>query len=126
MTSASTPPSARVLVIEDEMTIVVMIEESLQRLGAKIIGPASLVDAGLRLARETQIDAAVLDIHIRGGDSYPVADVLAERGIPFVFCSGYGDWAIEERHRHRPRLMKPFTAGDLEAQVLELLGARPG
>jgi CheY-like chemotaxis protein len=113
----------QVLVVEDEMTIVVMIEDTLEGLGVKVVGPAAHLDAALQLAREAQIDAAVLDINIRGGDSYGVADILVERGIPFVFCSGYGDWALEKRHRDRPRLTKPFHSGDLEAQVLALLGA---
>ena len=112
----------QVLVVEDEMTIVVMIEDTLRQLGAEVVGPAARLDAALRLAKEAPIDAAVLDINIRGGNSYPVADILTERRIPFVFCSGYGDWAIDKRHRDRPRLQKPFSSSDLEARMLELLG----
>ena len=112
-----------VLVVEDEMTIVVLIEDTLQALGADVVGPTAWLDAALQLAREAAIDLAVLDINIRGGNSYGVADVLAERGIPFVFCSGYGDWVVEPRHRDRPRLTKPFTGRELEGKVLELLGA---
>lgn len=116
------PAEARqVLVVEDEMLIVMAIEASLSKIGAKIVGPAARLDAALQLAREAPLDAAVLDLNIRGGKSYPVADILAERGIPFVFCTGYGDWAFEERYRDRPRLTKPYTIGDLEAQVLDLL-----
>lgn len=111
----------RVLVIEDEMTIVLVIEETLRDLGIEVIGPASRLDAALQLAREAVIDAAILDINIRGGNSYPVADILAEREIPFVVCSGYGDWALDERHRDRPRLTKPYTSKELEDQVLQLL-----
>lgn len=114
----------QVLLVEDEMAIVVMIEDALLRLGAEVVGPVARLDAALRLAREAPIDAAVLDINIRGGKSYPVADALAGRGIPFVFCSGYGDWALEERYRDRPRLAKPFSSSDLEVQVLKLLGIR--
>lgn len=114
----------QVLLVEDEMVIVVMIEDALLRLGAEVVGPVARLDAALRLAREAPIDAAVLDINIRGGKSYPVADALAGRGIPFVFCSGYGDWALEERYRDRPRLAKPFSSSDLEVQVLKLLGIR--
>jgi CheY-like chemotaxis protein len=114
----------QVLLVEDEMVIVVLIEDALLRLGAEVVGPVARLDAALRLAREAPIDAAVLDINIRGGKSYPVADALAGRGIPFVFCSGYGDWALEERYRDRPRLAKPFSSSDLEVQVLKLLGIR--
>ncbi len=113
----------RVLVVEDEMTIALMIEEMLLDLGVQVIGPESRLDAALRLAAEATLDAAILDVNIRGGNSYPVADILAERGIPFVFCSGYNDWALEERHRERPRLNKPYSLMELENKVIQLLSA---
>lgn len=122
MAAARSAEGRHVLVVEDEMTIVLLIEETLLDLGAEIVGPTAHLDAALHLAREAPIDAAVLDINIRGGNSYRVADILAERRIPFVFCSGYGDWALEQRHRARPRLTKPFTSSDLQIRVLELLG----
>lgn len=121
-----TAGNLRVLVVEDEMSIVVMIEDTLLELGAEIVGPTAWLDTALELAREASIDLAVLDINIQGGNTYSVADILAERGIPFVFCSGYGDWALEERHRDRPRLTKPFSMGELSDRVIELLGARRG
>ena len=67
----------------------------------------------------------MLDINILGGNSYTVADILVERGIPFFFffCTGYSDWALEERHRNRPRLAKPFSSKGLQNQVLQLWGA---
>ena len=111
----------RVLVVEDEMIIVLMIEEALLGLGAVIVGPVAGPEAALRLATEASIDAAILDINIKGGNSYAVADMLAKRGIPFVFCSGYSEWAVEERHRGRPRLTKPYNTKDLEERVLQLL-----
>lgn len=111
----------RVLVVEDEMTIVLMIEDTLVDLGAEVVGPASRLDAALRLAGEASLDAAILDVNIRGGHTYTVADILAERGVPFVFCSGYSDWAIEDRHRDRPRLGKPYSSKELEVCVLQLL-----
>jgi len=63
------------------------------------------------------MDAAILDVAIRGGYVYPVADLLLARGIPFVLASGYGDWALPEALREQPRLIKPFTHEDLEKQV---------
>jgi DNA-binding response OmpR family regulator len=111
----------RVLVVEDEMTIVLLIEDALLEIGAEVIGPAARLDVALRLAREALIDAAILDVNIQGGNIYPVADVLAERRIPFVFCSGYSDWALEERHRDRPRLTKPYSTRELCECVLQLL-----
>lgn len=113
----------RVLVVEDEMIIALVIEETLIELGFHVIGPAARLDVALRLANEEAIDAAILDVNIRGGDSYPVADILAGRGIPFVICSGYSDWAVVERHRNRPRLTKPYTAKQLEDSLVQLLRA---
>ncbi|WP_375450719.1 response regulator [uncultured Devosia sp.] len=113
----------RVLVVEDEMIIVLLIEQTLLDLRAQVIGPAAWLNAALQLAKDEPIDAAILDINIRGGDSYGVADILAERGIPFVLCSGYSDWALAERHRDRPRLTKPYSSKDLQDWVLQLLAA---
>jgi CheY-like chemotaxis protein len=121
MTTQRLAEGRRVLVVEDEMIIVLVIEEILSDLGAEIVGPVSQLDAALRLANVTAIDAAILDVNIRGGNSYPIADILAERRIPFIFCSGYNGWALEERHRHRPRLTKPYSSKELEDRLLELL-----
>jgi CheY-like chemotaxis protein len=124
MSAEAIAEGRQILVVEDEMTIAVMIEDILLALGAEVVGPVARLDAALKLAKDAAIDAAVLDINIRGGNSYPVADVLAERGIPFFFCSGYSDWALEERHRDRPRLTKPFSASGLATQLLDLIGGR--
>lgn len=121
MTLQRSAVGCRMLVVEDEMTIVLVIEEALRSLGARIVGPASRLDAALLLASETPIDAAILDVNIRGGNSYPVADILATKGVPFIFCSGYSDWVLEERHRDRPRLTKPFNSRDLENRLLQLI-----
>ncbi|RDS78942.1 response regulator [Dyella monticola] len=115
----------RVLVVEDEMTVVLVIEETLLDLGIQVVGPVARVDTALSLAKESAIDAAILDINIRGGNSYGVADILAERRIPFLFCSGYSDVAVEERHRDRPRLAKPYSLRELQDRVLQLLGEAP-
>lgn len=113
----------RVLVVEDEMSIVLVIEDALLELGAEVVGPTARLDTALQLAREASIDVAILDVNIRGGNSYGVADILAERRIPFILCSGYSQWAVEERHRDRPRLAKPYSKKDLEDRVLQLLDA---
>lgn len=110
-----------VLVVEDESLIAFMIEDSLCAIDARIVGPAAHLHVALELASGAEIDAALLDVNIRGGTTYAVADLLADRGIPFAFCSGYADWTMEERHRARPRLNKPFSAEELEDMVLTLL-----
>ena len=107
----------RVLVVEDETLIAVMIEEAFVELGCEIVGPTGRLDRALQLANTGNFDAAILDVNIRGGKVYPVAEMLVARGVPFVFASGYGDWALPEALRDRPRLMKPFTMSALEEQI---------
>jgi two-component SAPR family response regulator len=121
MTSASLA-GCRILVVEDEMLIAVLIEDVLKELGCIIVGLASKLDVALRLARDETMDAAILDVAIRGGYVYPVADLLLARGIPFVLASGYGNWVLPEALREQPRLIKPFTQEDLEKQVRLLCG----
>jgi hypothetical protein len=69
----------------------------------------------------TLLDAAILDVRIRGGQVHPVAEELLARNIPFVLASGYGDWALPENLRDQPRLTKPFRQHHLEEQVRLLL-----
>ena len=114
----------RILVVEDEMLIAVMIEEALQDLGCVVVGPVARLDAALRLARDEVLDAAILDVTIRGGQVYPVAEHLLARGIPFVLASGYGDWALPENLQDQPRLTKPFSARDIEKHVRLLCPGR--
>jgi CheY-like chemotaxis protein len=115
------PAGLRILVVEDEMLIAVLIEEMLQGLGCHVVGPVSRLDAALRLAHEEPLDAAILDVRIRGGHVYPVAEELLARNIPFVLASGYGDWALPESLQDQPRLTKPFRQHDLEEQVRLLM-----
>jgi CheY-like chemotaxis protein len=110
----------RILVVEDETLIAVLIEEVLQSLACIVVGPVAKLDDALRLASEEALDAAILDVTIRGGHVYPVAEQLLVRGIPFLLASGYGGWVLPEHLQDRPRLTKPFTDRDLEEQVRRL------
>ena len=112
----------RILVVEDETLIALSIEETLQRLGCVVVGPVGKLDAALRLAGDEALDAAVLDVTVRGGPVYPVAERLLARGVPFVLASGYGEWALPENLRDRPRLTKPFTPQEVEEQARALCG----
>ncbi len=129
MTAPISLAGRRVLVVEDDMLIAVLIEEVLQELGCTVVGPVGKLAAALHLAGAEALDAAILDVNIRGGHVYPVADRLRSRGVPFALASGYGDWALPAAYRQQPRLTKPFTRGDLEAQMRLLCGmpedARP-
>ena len=120
MTAPTNLAGFRVLVVEDDMLIAVYIEEVLQGLGCIVVGPVSKLDAAVRMANGEALDAAILDVNIRGGHVFPVAERLCARSIPFALASGYGDWALPEALRNKPRLTKPFTEQELEAQVLSL------
>ena len=112
----------RVLVVEDEMLIAIEIEDVLAEMGCEIVGPVGRLDEALALAGTEKLDAAILDVTIRGGNVFPVADILTARGVPFLLASGYGDWALPETMRDRARLTKPFSTADLEEQVMALCG----
>ena len=120
MTAPAGLEGLRVFVVEDDMLIAIHIEEALQNLGCVVVGPVAKLDAALRMADSEDLDAAILDVNIRGGPVFPVAERLRARGIPFALASGYGDWALPEAFRNQPRLTKPFTEQELGAQVLSL------
>jgi DNA-binding response OmpR family regulator len=121
MTMPDRLQGCRILVVEDETLLAATIEEILQDLGCVVIGPMSKLEAALQSAANDSLDAAVLDISIRGGMVFPAAEKLLARHIPFLFASGYGEWALPEGFADWPRLTKPFTAQELETAVRSLL-----
>lgn len=105
----------RVLLVEDEPLIAMMLEDFLDALDKELAGTADSVAAALPLIENGGIDAAILDVNLRGGEkSFAIADALAERGVPFVFATGGGGDEIAPEHRDRPRLPKPFTMEGVE------------
>lgn len=116
------PGSSRILIVEDEPLIAMMLEDFLDALDRELAGSADGVEAALALIEQGGIDAAILDVNLRGGEqSWPIADRLAELGIPFVIATGGADDSIAEAHRDRPVLSKPFTLSSVEA-MLDSLG----
>ena len=111
----------RVLVVEDEALVSMLIEDELRDAGAEILGPASTVGCALRLveaaAADGGISAAVLDINLDGEHVAPLADRLAALGVPFLFATGYGDDYDRGRHGAAPMLHKPFDSERLIAAV---------
>ena len=81
----------RILVVEDEALIAVMVEDMLAELGSEVVGPAATIEQALVLARSGALDGAVLDVNVRGERIDPVADALAARGVPMLFATGYGE-----------------------------------
>lgn len=111
----------RILVVEDEMLVAMNIEDMLHELGHFVVGIAARLGPALALAGEADLDAAMLDVNLAGERSFPVADLLAARGIPFLFATGYGRRGIEERFSDAPVLQKPFRAADLSAALRTLV-----
>ena len=112
----------RVLIVEDEMLVSMLVEDILADLGCETLGPVSKIDKAIEVARSENFDIAFLDVNLAGQRVFPVADVLAERGIPFIFVSGYGDQALEPPHHDRPVVKKPFAPDALGAALAACLG----
>ncbi|NQE63951.1 response regulator [Caulobacter sp. RHG1] len=108
----------KVLVVEDEALVSMLVEDMLTDLGCTIVGPAAEIEEALRLATSADIDAALLDVNLGGRPIFPVADALRARGVPYAFASGYGEAGISEDHKGASVLQKPFREADLR-RVLE-------
>ena len=113
----------RVLVVEDDMMVLMIIEDMLANFGCTAVTTAATVAQGLAAVDARAFDVAMLDVNLNGEKSYPVADALAAHGVPFCFATGYSDHAATGRHRDRPVLNKPFRYEDL-AKLLSRLAAR--
>ncbi|MCA1776817.1 MAG: response regulator [Loktanella sp.] len=110
----------RVLIVEDEVLLAMDLECMLTDIGHEVVGQATRIDKAIKLAQETDLDFAVLDINVAGTKSFPVADILRERGIPFTFATGYGVDGLEDGYRDLPVLQKPYAQSDLKRTILEV------
>ncbi len=112
---------SNILIVEDEPLIAMMLEDFLEILDKTPIGPADNVAEAVALIGRGGIDAAILDVNLRNGEtSWAIADALAEAGVPFVFASGGSDETMIDRFRDRPVLPKPFTMTGVEAALAAL------
>ena len=113
----------RILVIEDDFLVAEVLIDILTDAGAEIVGPFGWVDEGVGAvkANDDTFDCAVLDINLHGFKSYPIADALKARDIPFVFTTGYSGEALPDAYRSVPRYEKPF---DPERLITALAAAK--
>ena len=111
----------KVLVVEDEMMIAMLIEDMLDEFGCKLVGPATNVPRALELIGKESIDVAVLDLNLDGKDTYAIADALQRKSVPFIFATGYGSTGLRQEYGNRPVLQKPFQARDLSTALTEAL-----
>ncbi|SDW70901.1 Response regulator receiver domain-containing protein [Pseudomonas syringae] len=122
MSSGSNETSLpRVLLVEDETVLAMLMEMMLEDLGFATAYHASTLKDGIEYARSGEYDLAILDINIIGGTSFPIAATIANRGIPFMFCSGYGRLGIPATWMDRQCVTKPFSADQLERALHHLL-----
>jgi CheY-like chemotaxis protein len=108
-------------VVEDEMIVAWLLEDMLTGFGCTIVGPAARVDQALAVLDGEPIDAAVLDINLNGQKSFPVADALAARGVPFAFATGYHKDSLPRAYQGFPVLQKPFSKSELASTLERLL-----
>ncbi len=125
MTGTPDLAGLRVLVVEDEMMVSMLIEDMLDDLGCKVVGPASRLEEAIELVNSTELDCAVLDVNLGGQPIFPLADILRAKGAPFAFATGYGDAGLREVDRGSPVLQKPFRESDL-ARILGELRLKVG
>jgi CheY-like chemotaxis protein len=116
----------RILIVEDEMMIAMMVEDFLSDLGWHALGVACTLEKALEMARNADFEAALLDVNLNGRDTFDVADILIERNIPFVFATGYGAQGIAQRFRAVPTLAKPYQLDDLDGALQQAMAGAEG
>lgn len=114
---------ARVLVLEDETLVSMMVEDMLLDLGCEVVGPFAKLDQALDFMADGagKVDAALLDVNLGGVRSFPMAEALADKGVPFVFTTGYDESGLPDVWRGRPTLRKPFMMGEMAEALRKAL-----
>jgi CheY-like chemotaxis protein len=112
----------RILIVEDEMLVALVLQDMLVDLGCVVIGPSTTVDEALSQIEKQIPDAAVLDVNLNGQMSYPVADALLARRAPFVFSTGYSSNRLQEGYRTCPALQKPYHMTELRDALARVMG----
>jgi CheY-like chemotaxis protein len=108
----------RILIVEDQAFIALQSQDELEAAGAIVVGPVHTVERALAALKATpELDGAVLDVNLQGERVFPVADALSERGVPFIFVSGFGRDSLPPRYRYAPHCRKPVSAGEVERAI---------
>jgi len=112
-----------VLVVEDEFLVAMDVELMLRELGCEVLGPLADLASALQAARAETLDVALLDVNLAGEPVTTVAEALAERALPFVFCTGYRMENLPSRYPAAPILTKPFQIADLRSALQRALAS---
>jgi CheY-like chemotaxis protein len=115
----------KVLLVEDEVIVALMVEQFLDDLGCRVVGPAGELAQAFALAERETFDCAILDVNLGGQRVDPFVDHLKARGAPFIFATGYGPAGVREEDRVWPVLMKPINGTMLGAALGRLQLERP-
>ncbi len=117
---------ARILIVDDEPMIALLLEDWLTELGHEVVGPARNVTSALALIGSAALDAAIVDVTLGKETGYPIAERLAERNIPFVFATGHAEGSLPPPFAGAPMLTKPFDFAAVQAAVARMTGKAPG
>lgn len=112
----------RVLIVEDEMAVAMLVEDMITELGLEVAAVVSRVEDAMEIVDSGSFDLAILDVHLNGRKVFPFADALSDRHIPFLFATGYGARDIPSRHARSVVLQKPYCTGDLKGALAKLAG----
>jgi len=113
----------RVLIVEDESLVAMLLETILEDMGCTPIGPAASIDEGLAMVADgDNLDAALLDVNLAGRLVFPVAEALKARGVPFVFSTGYGEGGLPDEWRGQATIQKPFTEATVRDALFKAMG----
>ncbi|MCI4680142.1 response regulator [Rhodoblastus acidophilus] len=118
--------AVRLLLVDDDPMLGLLVADWLSESGCEVVGPARTVKAALDLVEKERdaLDAALLDVALDRGNSYPVADALALYGVPFAFVTGHGLGGLAPAYREAPILTKPFQFDDLQRIIDRLVAVR--
>ncbi len=115
----SVEKTKRILIVEDEFLVAMLLEDLLTEMGHKVVECITRVDEAVKYANQADVDFAILDINLGGVKSFPVAEILRRRGIPFVFASGYGSDGLTNAFEDELVLQKPYEPHELKRAIAE-------
>jgi CheY-like chemotaxis protein len=116
----------RLLIVEDEYFLAQDLADQFQNLEVEVVGPAGTVAEALRVLASSEVQGAILDVNLRGERVYPVADMLRQRNVPFIFASGYGSELEPTEYANVPRCIKPVDFAILARALADEIDAKNG